>query len=116
MPKKLGVVLKRLRVIKGFSLRDVEKRTNVSNAYLCQIESGKVKNPSPHHLHKLAAVYEVPYEELMKAAGYLVASEGEERSFRTIEGIALSSLEDLSEEEVDELKNFLAYLRSKRKK
>ncbi|MHC4710377.1 MAG: helix-turn-helix domain-containing protein [Planctomycetota bacterium] len=67
-----------LRVAKGLSLRQVEEATGnaVSNAYLSQLEKGKIQKPSPNVLHSLAAVYAVPYEALMEKAGYLLPSEG----------------------------------------
>jgi len=55
-------------------LREVEEASGVSNAYLSQLETGKISKPSPHILHKLAAVYGVPYEVLMEKAGYISRS------------------------------------------
>jgi len=68
---KLGELLRKTRELKGESLRDVEKATDVSNAYLSQIESGKIDEPSPNKLKALADHYEVNYAVLMEAAGYL---------------------------------------------
>jgi DNA-binding transcriptional regulator YiaG len=48
----IGPYLKSLREAKGLSLREVEAKTGVSNAFLSQIESGKVKRPSPVMLYK----------------------------------------------------------------
>ena len=77
-PGELGVVLSDLRKAKGFSLREVEEATGnaVSNAYLSQLENGRIKKPSPNVLHSLAEVYVVPYETLMEKAGYLLPPEG----------------------------------------
>jgi transcriptional regulator with XRE-family HTH domain len=63
--------LSRLRTLKGVSLREVEKATGVSNAYLSQLENKKTDKPSPHILHKLAKYYDVEYTHLLKIAGYL---------------------------------------------
>src|SRR5260370_25007072 len=70
----LGEELKRLRELKGWSLRQVEEKTNnkVSNSYLSQLESGAVKEPSPNVLYALAKVYGVSYPALMTLAGYVV--------------------------------------------
>lgn len=43
------------------SLRTVEAMSGVSNAYLSQLESGKVKNPSIAVLSKLAEFYDVTF-------------------------------------------------------
>jgi hypothetical protein len=69
----LGSYLKGIRQSKKMTLRDVQKATkgSISNAYLCQLESGKRVNPSPHFLYVLSKVYNVPYEEMMVVAGYL---------------------------------------------
>jgi len=66
-----GEYLKGLREKQRMSLRDVERRTGVSNAYLGQIEQAKRPPPHPNILKKLASLYGVPVYELMAAAGYL---------------------------------------------
>jgi HTH-type transcriptional regulator, competence development regulator len=63
--------LYRLRTLKGVSLREVERETGVSNAYLSQLENKKTDKPSPHILHKLSNYYDVEYTHLLKIAGYL---------------------------------------------
>src|SRR4029450_10806549 len=78
-PSELGALLADLRAAKGLSLREVEENTGraLSNAYLSQLENGKIRKPSPNVLHSLAKVYGVPYEALMEKAGYLLPSENE---------------------------------------
>lgn len=66
-----GEYLKLLREKQRMSLRYVERRTGVSNAYLGQIEQGKRPPPHPNILKKLAPIYDVPIYELMRVAGYL---------------------------------------------
>ena len=63
---KLGKYLKNLRDASRLSLRAVEKETGISNAMLSQLESGRVKQPSPIFLYKLAELYGIPYEVLME--------------------------------------------------
>lgn len=111
---ELGVVLSDLRKAKGFSLRDVEQATGnaVSNAYLSQLENGKIKKPSPNVLHSLAEVYVVPYETLMEKAGYLLPSEGKESGRRR--RLAAFAIDDLTAEEEEELLKYLAFLRTRR--
>jgi len=101
-----------LRTAKGFSLREVEEATDkaVSNAYLSQLEKGRIQRPSPHVLHSLAAVYVVPYEALMEKAGYLMPSQdGGGRRKR----LAAFAIDDLTAEEEAELLKYLAFLRSR---
>lgn len=111
-PAELGVLLTDLRKARGFSLREVEEATGkaVSNAYLSQLEHGKIKRPSPNVLHSLAQVYAVPYEALMEKAGYLLPSQdGGGRRTR----LAVFAIDDLTAEEEEELLKYLAFLRSR---
>ena len=111
-PADLGALLADLRTAKGLSLREVEQATDraVSNAYLSQLESGKIKKPSPHVLHRLAEVYVVPYEALMEKAGYLLPSENDGGRRKRLAAFAI---DDLTAEEEEELLKYLAFLRSR---
>jgi HTH-type transcriptional regulator, competence development regulator len=111
-PSELGALLANLRTAKRLSLREVEEATGkaVSNAYLSQLENGKIEKPSPNVLHSLAAVYAVPYEALMEMAGYLLPSQdgGKRRK-----GLPVFAIDDLTAEEEEELLRYLAFLRSR---
>jgi transcriptional regulator with XRE-family HTH domain len=67
---RLGRELQRLRHHEKLSLRDVQARTGISNAYLSQLETGKAESPAPPVLQKLASLYGVPYDDLLTVAGY----------------------------------------------
>jgi transcriptional regulator with XRE-family HTH domain len=71
----LDKVLKEVRALRGKSLRAVEEATGISNAYLSQLERGDAQRPAPDKLQTLAAFYEVPYEDLLREAGYLQRDE-----------------------------------------
>lgn len=111
---QLGGLLADLRTARGFTLRQVEEATDraVSNAYLSQLEKGKVQKPSPNVLHSLAAVYAVAYESLMEKAGYLSPSEGGEGKRRS--RLAAFAIDDLTAEEEEELLKYLAFMRSRK--
>ena len=111
-PSELGAILANLRTAKGLSLREVEEATGkaVSNAYLSQLEHGKIQKPSPNVLHSLTEVYAVPYETLMEKAGYLLPSEDRGGRRRRLAAFAI---DDLSAEEEEELLKYLAFLRSR---
>ena len=68
----LGNFLKASRQAKQLSLRDVERKTKISNPYLSQLESGKIQNPAPKVLYDLAQLYEISYVDLMRLADYPV--------------------------------------------
>ena len=66
--QELGPLLKRLRG--DSSLRDVRRMTGISNSYLSQIERGD-RRPGPSVLKRLASLYGVDVQDLLKRAGYL---------------------------------------------
>lgn len=116
-PLTLGEYLAALRSAKRWSLRDVEEATNkaVSNAYLSQLEHGKITKPSPNILYSLAQAYAVSYETLMEKVGYIVSTETrpDESSHGRLATLAKTNL---SKEEEEELIRYLGYLRSLRGK
>jgi len=110
----LGTQLRRIRALRKLSLRDVEEATGISNPYLSQLENGKISKPSPHFLHKLAKLYDVEYEILMQAAGY-VHERQQKAGPATLLGAALFSDKDLTAEEEQELAKYLQFLRTRNK-
>ncbi len=109
----LSQELSRLRKLRGKSLRAVEKRTGISNAYLSQLENGSVKRPRPHVLHKLADYYGVRYEDLMTAAGYLSRTDEKRSVDPDLVEIQLMSA-GLSVEQKKVLKSFIRFLQQSR--
>ena len=63
----IGALLKRLRG--RVSLREVNRRTGVSISYLSQIERGE-KQPGANVVRKLADLYRVDPQQLLKRAGH----------------------------------------------
>jgi len=112
--KRLAEELKTLRAIKKLSLREVEENTRISNAYLSQLERGEAENPSPDKLQKLAKCYGVPYEHLMRAAGYLrpSASGRPKPDISRLQAALMGA--NLTEEEEDRMIDYLGYIRSKK--
>jgi transcriptional regulator with XRE-family HTH domain len=76
MVDNFGDYLRNLRVEKRLSLREVEQQSGVSNSYLGLIERGQRPIPSADILKKLAPVYDVPFRDLLMAAGYLKDESG----------------------------------------
>lgn len=113
----LGPYLASLRTAKGLTLRDVEEATGkeVSNAYLSQLEHGKITKPSPNILHSLAEAYGVAYETLMEKAGY-VTIRGKRKQGQKHGQAATFAIDNLTPDEEDELLSYLAYLRSRKGK
>ncbi|WEK35885.1 MAG: transcriptional regulator [Candidatus Pseudobacter hemicellulosilyticus] len=76
--KTLGATLKEARERNGLTLRQVDKATGVSSAYLSQMENDHVKNPSAGVLYKLATLYGEQLNDLMRAAGVVKSAEVED--------------------------------------
>lgn len=82
--------LKSLRIKRGLSLRELARRSEVSQSYLSLVESGKRGVPKPEHLLKIAPHLDVDYMDLMKAAGYIM----KENDFTSEEEEFLKGLEE----------------------
>lgn len=65
---KLGELLGIAREVRGLTLRDLERRTRISNALISQIETGKVKDPSFRNVVRLAHALGVKLERLAETA------------------------------------------------
>lgn len=107
----LGKTLKEARAALGWSLRDAEEKSGVSNAYISQIESAKIKQPSPNMLHKLAETYHLSYALVMEYAGYPVP---EAAQFTTTEHRFMSRLGRVSGTEQKALVEYLQFLRTRK--
>jgi len=110
---ELGKYLNTIRKDRGFTLRQVQEATNneVSNAYLSQVETGKVKQPSPNMLHSLAELYSVEYTKLMGLAGYIKDSLSRNDTERHGRVATFSDI-NLSKEEEEALLKYLKFIRS----
>lgn len=114
----LGAYLKSVRTGLNLSLREVEEATDkhVSNAYLSQLENGKITKPSPHILHALAGAYSVPYEKLMERAGYIAPVAVTGRAAARHGRAATCAVENLTPEEEKALLTYLSVWRGMQKR
>jgi transcriptional regulator with XRE-family HTH domain len=115
----LSKTLQDIRKMRGHSLRAVEEGTGISNAYLSQLERGEATKPSPDKLQALASFYEVPYTDLMRAAGYLEkakqdAGGGASASTGAIQAALMST--KLTPEEEEAVVKYIQFLRFQNKK
>lgn len=106
----LGKALKQTREFCGLTLRQVEEATGVSNAYLSQLENGKINKPSANVLYKLSQIYGVSIEKFLEAAG-IIRGDGSKSSF------LLYPVPDaeLTPTEQEKLMEYLRFLRWKRR-
>jgi transcriptional regulator with XRE-family HTH domain len=113
LPKEL----RNIRKLRDYSLRDVEEGTGISNAYLSQLERGDALKPSPDKLQLLADFYEVPYTDLMRAAGYLHKAEtadGTAKDTSAVQAALMSA--NLTPEEQEAVVKYIQFLRFDKKK
>jgi transcriptional regulator with XRE-family HTH domain len=70
MTATLANTLRFTRLEAKKTLKDIERSTGISNAYLSQLENGKIVSPHPSKLELLAPAYGIPCNLLMIMAGY----------------------------------------------
>jgi len=118
----LGQYLWDLRQASGLSLREVEKWAGVSNAYVSQLETGKIVKPSPDVLHRLDETYAsrlprnarvlASFKRMMELAGHPTPKKDAAREGR----LPTFGGEELTSEEEEELLKYLAFLRMRKGK
>ncbi|BCW97852.1 MAG: hypothetical protein KatS3mg024_0679 [Armatimonadota bacterium] len=84
--EQIGAYLKNLRERAGLSVKEAARRAEMSSPYLYQIEDER-RRPSAKVLARLAGVYQVPVEDILRKAGFLPPvvlpeKEGESREER----------------------------------
>jgi transcriptional regulator with XRE-family HTH domain len=107
-----GALLKQAREVRELSSIDAARAAKISPAYLSKLENDAVKKPSPHVLQQLSEALGVPYAELMRLNGYRVPGESEDIATATV-GSALFA--DLTDDEREELLEYLAWYRARRR-
>ena len=112
MAGSIGAVLRQAREVRALSAVDAARAAGISAAYLSKLENDAVKRPSPHVLHQLSEALGVPYAELMRLCGYRVPGTPDDGGGTNV-GAALFA--DLTEDERDELIEYLAWYRSRRR-
>jgi transcriptional regulator with XRE-family HTH domain len=107
----LGSLLRESRGRLGLTLREVEAKTGISNAYLSQLEGAKIKQPSPQVLHKLCSHYECSYAAAMELAGHPLPATHEP----PINARFVARLGKTSANEEAALLEYLRFLRSRKR-
>ncbi|MEL7565936.1 MAG: helix-turn-helix transcriptional regulator [Dehalobacterium sp.] len=106
----LGKYITDRRTAKNLSMRKLANLAHISHTEIYRLEAGERKNPSPFVLKSIAHALGINFDEIMQAAGYtnnfLSAS---------VAPVALPGVEDLDEKELEEVKDFIDFLRNKKK-
>lgn len=110
---EVGRQLEQTRKSLGWSLRQAEQESGVSNGYISQIERGDAE-PSPDVMRRLGQAYHIPFDVLMEAAGYIVRK-AEPRSSK-IPAFVFSAAEKMDERDWQAAQAFFQYLLSQHEK
>jgi HTH-type transcriptional regulator, competence development regulator len=108
----IGVVLRQAREVRQLSANDAARAARISPAYLNRLENDAVKKPSPHVLHQLSEALTVPYAQLLRLSGYPLPNEPDGVPGSTVIGALFA---DLTDDEQDELLEYLAWYRTRRR-
>jgi HTH-type transcriptional regulator, competence development regulator len=109
---ELGKFLQSGREKNNLTLREVETATGISNAYISQLETGKISKPSPIILGKLCDLYKVSYSFAMNLAGYPALQEDD----NSVISIPSSRIGPVTTDEENALLEYLEFLRAKKTK
>ena len=112
MAPSIGNVLRQAREVRDLSAVDAARASGISPAYLSRLENDAVRKPSPNVLHRLSEALGLPYAELMRLSGYRVPGEAPSSGSEAI-GAALFA--NLTEDEREELLEYLAWYRTRRR-
>ena len=110
--RSFGGVLKQAREIRELSASDAARAAGISGAYLSKLESDVVKRPSPVILQQLSEALSVPYADLMRLSGYRVPGVADQNE---TDAVGWPLFANLSDDERDELLEYLAWYRSRRR-
>ncbi len=108
----LGDFLANARKTAGLTQRQVEKVSGISNAYLSQLETGKIKTPAPKILHTLAKLYDVSYATLMQLADYPLPDDALNEDAHGAARLA-ARIGKISTNEEEAIVDYVRFLRSK---
>ena len=112
MASSLGALIRQAREVREQSAIDAAQAAGISAAYLSKLERDAVKRPSPHVLHQVGEALGLPYSELMRLSGYQVPGTAEQDSHVAAQAALFA---DLTDEERDELLEYLAWYRARRR-
>ena len=109
---ELGTYIQAKRKEKGYSIRKLAELAEISHTEVKRIEDGMRKQTSPQVLRSIATALNCPYEDLMAAAGY-IDEPTVDSDATAVAGI--QNADDLSQEEIDKVNEYIAFLKSQRK-
>lgn len=110
---ELGTYVREKRIEKGLSIRRLAELADISHTEVKRIEDGIRKQTSPQILRSIAYALGVPYEDLMAVAGYIDEPVADSNGGTVASGI--KDTDDLSQDEIEQVNQYIAFLKSRRK-
>ena len=101
---ELGKFIREKRTEKGLSQRELAYAAGISNAEISRLEAGKRKASSPAVLKAIAKALNVPVE----------AGQGSFQQKDSFEADTYISVEDLTDDEIADIKRYIEFIKSKR--
>lgn len=92
---------------------ETARASGISPAYLSRLENDAVKRPSPPVLHRLSEALAVPYDALMRLSGYPIPGD---QGANTAGSVDEALFANLTDDERDELLEYLAWYRARRRR
>jgi transcriptional regulator with XRE-family HTH domain len=107
----LGQRLQALRAKYGYSLREVERRSEgqIRSSHLSQIETGRVSSPSLSFLRELARVYHMSLADLILELD-LADTPGQSDGHSPQQILALAHMSEMTEAQQDEAVQFMRWI------
>jgi transcriptional regulator with XRE-family HTH domain len=106
---ELGKYIMMKRTERDYSIRKLAEKANISHTEIKRIEDGVRKQPSPQVIRSIAAALNVPYEEMMAAAGYIDSPEN------AVVAASIGDDDDLTDDEREKVKEYISFIKSQRK-
>lgn len=113
----IGGYIKEKRIEKGMSQRELAAAAGLSNAEISRIESGLRKQPSPDVLKSISAALNIFCENLYAVAGYIDRQSDLDTPVQSTPVINENNyicVSDLTKEEIQDVKKYIQFLKSKR--
>ena len=105
-------MVRRARLSKGLTQRQLSRLLRMSEGYAGHLERGGIR-PNVETLKSLAGALGIVYGELAVAAGYITRQEYES-PINDRQLARLTEIGDLTEDEWESVRDFARYVRSKR--
>lgn len=131
---ELGKFIREKRTEKGLSQRELANAAGISNAEISRLEAGKRKASSPAVLKAIAKALNVPVEVLLEKSGIIEegkkavdkaldeigdmpvpqAGQSSLKQKRSFEEQTFISVDDLTDDEIADIKRYIEFIKSKR--